>query len=886
MIIPQFIKNEYVAPVTLETLGSTLNTLEEGHKEAIKTSSELKNTIANFDLNEQEDEWKQNKINEIEQIVDNNTIYGNSYATLDNLIEQIGNITSDAGLKGRTEAQKDYKKFIESIENDNSLPQDYKDFFLDNNKYYYEDKYDKNGKIIGGTKWKPNISPTKIVPLSEIIIKGISLAAKESGGGNITRWLDKNGSITNDPNEAFDGEVYNTTTNHWERLSREKIWQGINSMIETTPGAKESINQDYKIALWKHNKEVELYNKYKANIPVIDDITDKNGIILSPKEYLFKRIDPATQAASYYNVVNNTTYGKGLASYNAAKARINSLSSMTLNNANMLGTGTPIEIKNNAAASYLNAKNITSDRLKNFYKLYTGKSITTMNDDIISELENIINKDDGTIDSSNKLNILRDIRLYKEANLNLKSYTDIMSSEDKKNFEFATRIASGGELLSSKEGGSKYDDEIIKDINELYGDKGVLIKIKLSPKTSSIFADIIKGDKYTGFENLGITFNNGVISIPKTSMNVLPLVSSAIITAEKRANVGVFPTIYSAVVKNSRYTVSVYDEQNNELISDKQLLSMEAGAIGTPDHYGYRIKDLADLYNKGEEINKNLTNKYNVNPTSSIYSSINIDSGTFTEGSLRELRLKGLIDETTYNKEVKHFSEARDREILDTDFSQLKMYYLDKGYKKEIDNSTERFNIGQEIIQAVKDKRCNIVPSIIPGEFNAFGGDPITGYNISIIPKTDTNGEAKGEIKKIYVPNLVLESVADQIRKSPKIQAWNTISTVGGTRTTKIITDNNTNPILGNIAITGLGQDMFNVHILGSDITIDNDQAVSLVTAINNYNGIKDRYKSEKTGELDNEMQKTFKESAAIISKITNADPDAVFMWLGNDLKK
>ena len=131
--------------------------------------------MAELDLNEKEDQWRQEKINSIKKLVDDNTIYGNSYAALDNIIAKAGNIMSDQGMIGRLQAQKDYKAFVNRVENDNTLPQDYKDYFLEKNKYDYKDKFDSKGNIIGGTKWTPTVSPTKIVPLDDIIVKGLKV---------------------------------------------------------------------------------------------------------------------------------------------------------------------------------------------------------------------------------------------------------------------------------------------------------------------------------------------------------------------------------------------------------------------------------------------------------------------------------------------------------------------------------------------------------------------------------------------------------------------------------------------------------------------------------------------------------------------------------------
>ena len=124
---------------------------------------------------------------------------------------------------------------------------------------------------------------------SHIVDKGIKRAAEEIGQSSITRWLDKDGNITTDPSKAFDGEVYDVTTSNWRKLGAYKIRDSIYAVIEETPGAKESLDQDYEIALWKHNK-------YPTSEELtVSDITDENGNILSSEMYLAKRINDAAK---------------------------------------------------------------------------------------------------------------------------------------------------------------------------------------------------------------------------------------------------------------------------------------------------------------------------------------------------------------------------------------------------------------------------------------------------------------------------------------------------------------------------------------------------------------------------------------------------------------
>ena len=289
-----------INPIDLDKLGQAYDTLEQGHLKAIDTASAVEAELAKLDLNEAEDEWRQQQVNKIRSAVTNNSTYGNAYGALDDVIRENGSIMSNPGMIGRLRAQQDYKKYIDNLEKRTDIPEDYKAYFKEQNTYNYKDITDSKGNIIGGSKWNPAVQEVSTVPMSQLLDKALQWAAKESGGGSQTRWLDSQGKVTNDITKSVTGEIYSSATNKWERLSKDKLAAAVAAVIENTPGAKASLDQDYKIAKWK-------YDKSGGNNP---DITNKDGILLTPEEYLNKRIDPFYKAATYYNQTSSTTYGE------------------------------------------------------------------------------------------------------------------------------------------------------------------------------------------------------------------------------------------------------------------------------------------------------------------------------------------------------------------------------------------------------------------------------------------------------------------------------------------------------------------------------------------------------------------------------------------------
>ena len=888
-----YINREYVNPIDLNVLGKTYNTLEQGHQEAIKATSELETAMANLNLNEAESQWRQQKIADIKKTVADNTTYGNAYGALDDIIAKAGDIASDQGMIGRLQAQKDFTAYRDNVDKRTDLPQPYKDYYKEKNPYYYQDKVDeKTGSIIGSSKWQPIDTPTQVVPLNELISQGLKWAAKESGGGEQTRWIDANGNVTSNPSAAFDGQVYNSTTSKWERLSKSKILEGIKASIATTPGAKESIAQDYKIANWSHGKAV-VANEGK---PVVSEVTDKNGIILNEEQYLMKRINPAIQSASYYNSISSTNYGQGLATYktaqlNAAKAAASQQN--TMSEAMIGGRDTPVQVPIDAAAAFVSSKNIASAQLKDIYKGITGANLFIPDDGNISNMEKLLDKHNVPVAARQQVRSL--VKAFNEGVKNIEAYTNKMSPQDKADFDFATRIKSGGEIKSSKNGGSKYDDIVINEINKLYGVDGQTVKINLSDDNiKKEFENIVNGGQFNGYKNLGISIDGNTVTLPKSAMQSAPLIFDALEKARvntrsvREAKDGFWDKLTKPF---SNYTVTSYTKDGQEASRYAQERfngnPLFKEARGTDNR-----NNLANIYRRADEIGKDVSTKYKIKNSDIQVSSLNLDGGHFTDGTLLDQYNKGILSKEQYDIQKKYYDTSFDNILSNTDFSQMDMYELASGdnVKRRVTDAAKRYDNGSEILKAVKDKRVTVSPSIVPGIHDPLSGAPIAGYNITVTPEKKDGKNSSDAPRKFYIPGLVNETASSHMMQDPTVQAFNSVAIVGATKSYKSLTDNNVNPKLGNISINGLGDNNFQVDFNGIKKQVNQQTAVSLTTALNNYNAVKNRFAAESYGKgastLTPQMKSTIANAAMTIGKITGTNPDAVLEKLIDDINK
>lgn len=865
-----YINTEYVPTVDLNTLGNTFNTLEQGHKEAIKTASNLQAEMAKLELNEAENEWRQQKISEIQQTIDNNTIFGNSAAALDDIIVKAGNLASDAGMIGRLQAQKDYTEFKNKIINDKTLPEDYKEYYLENNPYYYKDIVDeKTGKVISGTKWNPNISPTAVVDLSSLISKGLQWAARESGSYNQVRWLDKNGNPTTNPNEVFDGEYYDDTTHSFEKLDRSKIEAGIRAAIESTPGAKESLQQDYDIALWKHKKAI---NATKGKYNIVSDVTDDNGITLSPQQYLNKRISPALYAAEYYNTTRKTTYGNGLKTYKAAEqaaetAKKNAeLDDEYIKSLNRTSDTKPITINYNMTAELMGEKQNIQNELYNLFKNAVGRDVNIdMTNASTDGWKNTLTRAYLTIKKNGATEQqLRDfkvktnelIRKYDEITMNYDNLTKDLKEDDKYLVDYVSRMKNGGSFNKD----NPYDQKLLKDIQAEFGDKGQYYDVSFNNIDEYNRAiQILNSNNENGF--LGLGFNTGRKEIDGKSVNYIRL------PKEYYQNMLLLSNTVNAAVKGNidNITVQVLDSEYNPIIPKSQQDNsyVTSPYNSTSQIYdfesNYSHKYLYNVYRKAADkkflnySNDFIKQQEKLNTVIDNYQEITIGHQSLPgETNYQQLLLHQLntnqIDNTEYNLRLKIDQEELRRKIMSHGFGNTKMFTVedDDGYGtfKEVTNTKNREDEGNKIISAVGNGKA-----VFNSAHNPFFG---SGTNITIYPKLDSNGNPTGIPKTYFIPGLVNDEAQEAFENNPYTKASDHVAKMDAYRMTANLSESGDTPTLGAQQLIANGDNLFTYKNGNIEVNIDRKVAVDIYDAMNEYIDIQNNF-TQGNLQLDNE---------------------------------
>lgn len=824
----QLVNREYVPSVDLNVLGNTFNTLQQGHKETVQKASELKTYIAGLDMNEAEDNFKRQLLNEIETTIDNNTIYGNSYGALDDIITKAGDITSDDRIINRLKSQKAYKDYQAKVDKMN-IPEGMKQMYKEENPYHYEDGpiNEKTGKPIGGEIWKESTTPVTTIPEYEIQKYVLQIAAKEAGGGDSITFLDENGNPTSDPRKSFDGSMYKQVGTKFERLSEDKIKKAYNIAINSIPGAKDSLHQDYKYATWQYDKAVEKARQEGGDItPYVPGYTDKNGNVYSEEQWLNNKINGFADVAAYNHVYSNTSYGTALQNYRAAQARASQPANTFTNNTGGFGTfiaGTK-EVEGNAFAGVENSLNAANKIGLDIVKKWMGGTYKNANSisDVIKDLINkklatgpgsaanyFISKYGDRMSPEEKINISNAFMGYFNANQQKQQMIKAAGAE-KDGLLFSADVASNNFTNNNK-----YSKAIINELNTIFKlNKKVPFEVgsDVMDEVKRLYGTDIAGLKKQGFDITKNADGNYDIIFTGENRNLLPKFSSII----RQADSNVTGSIGGWFKK--KFTLSASSGNYYEGGFSGRTFGDTPFTKNTTDR-------LSSLYNEGIKAGSKAETKAGI--SKGMITFHGIDDGSFGALYYRENADRLGLDESKLQNIIERQNVQVDNMFGNGNF--------DSGIIEEIDekgNAVKNIKDAQDIKTLIQKMysdsswKKDVTRSVMIPTGGGIGQPK--GYILSFtIPKGAETGKYKeGDHVRFIVSGIAEEEINYDPSYNPSILANNIIQTSKATGSTieNIGYDNN----LGDTRLIPINNQKYITSFMGKTKELNENEAESL----------------------------------------------------------
>ena len=297
-------------------------------EDTIKQKSAIDVALGNLKLNAAEDKWKYDYARKIQKRIDDAATMGDYGDALDTAILEAGKAVKSPEVMGRIRANEAYEKKKQEVESRNDISDLTRQRWLDQNKYHYEDTYDDEGNIIGGTEWNAGWSPVSRVEITKLAQAAAQIAApykgststSKSGQSSVT---DQNGlygekgSKSGSTMLSKSGGSSRSSSYSYQRLPEEKIREVFDVLWKADNQAMLSLEQDYQDIKWKVEKLTKERNETtdEAKRKSLDDELVKynasylgnNNQPMSEQEYMLSKVNPLLHNMAYNYVQTSSS---------------------------------------------------------------------------------------------------------------------------------------------------------------------------------------------------------------------------------------------------------------------------------------------------------------------------------------------------------------------------------------------------------------------------------------------------------------------------------------------------------------------------------------------------------------------------------------------------
>jgi hypothetical protein len=761
-------KRERVA-APLDVYNSTLNTLQQKHDTAIETSNQIKTFLANKQLNEAENEWVDNYSRNINAQIEASAQDG-SYATALTTAKKLaGEVASNPGLIGRERYQQEFKKFQDEVTNSNAYDGDVKAYALEQNKYNYQDQVNETGKVIGGNQFQPNYRPVEQVDYNTLYQKVLSTVGVDSSSGEQLVWGDAEGNLKEGKGNIAAGDVpYLKTASGVQQLSADKIRAAFESALNETPGARASLEQDYKVNVWKANKG----NKNNT-------VTRPDGTIMSQKEFEENLFAPRYAASAYRRVESRINPELGfnlLAASRKTAAKPNTGKEPDLL-PSLSTPGYKEKVEPDTPAKVQSQLNTLNGQLSNMFSSY-GISKSIPLDEAYSKLRSGI-ANNVTLSDTAKKQLLDEANTYYRGIANANNRLDAMkghlTQEEQYASEFLGKRLSNGDMADTN---NPMQLEYANRMTKLFTDsKGNSFDTVLVNPLNNSSKDAIISKLRTG---MGLT--NQDVSFSKIGDKEYIRISkdAYIRLAPEMADVLKLSPVGFTTGNNAPETFTRNDEvfYGNKVYGSLTAMGIAGfraigrGEITTAksakDSPAYVYEKAAQISNSAtERISKTLPSNY-------------VDNVVFDLPPHIIAAGQGLEDDQlkNYNERVMNMiSIANPGSIV------IKKRNAE-GVLEPVEDSRERNAIMQTIQAQVKKKNINNgwTTSVSTGEYGVFVNIPYTaktGKNSAKNPDSEMEERVQNAVAGDYVINgAILNDEIERFKSLPAVKAWDTLNSI------------------------------------------------------------------------------------------------------------
>ena len=307
----------------MSLLQRSLQTLDERKERTDQQRSAIMSAIGKLKLNAAEDKWKYDYANRIGAQIDSAAQFGDYSAALETATRLAGEAITSPEVTGRVRANEQYEKEVQTQQarrDRGDISQATYKWWLKNNPYKYQDNYDDNGNIIGGSIYEPSFRPVNDINWASTAMAAFKLvtpfksSVSRDGGSNVTNNTSApitRGNTTYKPGESVGSTGHSSSSQ--EKVTKEQITARMEELLSSTADGYKQAEQAYDVATDEFNDLVEQYNTAVTENPNSEEARILGQKIDARKKLMYRNGSKIDYKEYYARMITDSLYADGLA---------------------------------------------------------------------------------------------------------------------------------------------------------------------------------------------------------------------------------------------------------------------------------------------------------------------------------------------------------------------------------------------------------------------------------------------------------------------------------------------------------------------------------------------------------------------------------------------
>lgn len=299
----------------LNLLQRSLAQLEARQISAAEQQTKFNETAAKLQtlVNPEEKQWVYDYINKQSAGFKNSIESGDYGAALRQATVAGSNLLSTPEAMGRIKAQEEYQQEVKTQQarrDKGEISQNTYDWWMTNNPYKYEDTYDKNGNIIGGSSFVAESRP--VADINWAAQAQVAFKMITPYKNNKSSQSSESSSNTTDGNGTSSSKS-SGSSHQVEKVSKQDILDNIEELLSATPDGYRQAEQAFDVANFETNKMLQQYQELIAKNPDSEETRIMGQKLEARRKLMYQNGSPINYKEYYARMITNNLYADKLA---------------------------------------------------------------------------------------------------------------------------------------------------------------------------------------------------------------------------------------------------------------------------------------------------------------------------------------------------------------------------------------------------------------------------------------------------------------------------------------------------------------------------------------------------------------------------------------------